>query len=308
MVPAYGSSSDNMSDGESSRTASYNDLVQNPNLFLDKLRDFLEKIGKTLEFPTVCGESLDLHQLFVAVTKRGGLQMVIKKRKAKEVTEAFNLKKPLTNAAYVVRRIYRRMLLEFEHVYFFGQPLSSFWEREEDVKRLVENGVHDQGIQLGSMIDEWIIDGKFDDGYLVTVKMGSQELKGVLYHSATRETPRRRKKKAKLSHVDSLRPKFRRSGYNFFFAEEHKRLKTAYAGQERSLLKEIGNNWRNLSPSDREIYQGKGAEDMERYKTDMAAYKSFVDSYAAGSVAATDDAVAEAEAEGEGEDEAEAGL
>ena len=49
LVPAYGSSSDNMSDGESSRTASYNDLVQNPNLFLDKLRDFLEKIGKTLE-------------------------------------------------------------------------------------------------------------------------------------------------------------------------------------------------------------------------------------------------------------------
>lgn len=51
MVPAYGSSSDIMSvDGESSRTASYNDLVQNPYLFLDKLRDFLEKIGKTLEW------------------------------------------------------------------------------------------------------------------------------------------------------------------------------------------------------------------------------------------------------------------
>ncbi|XP_009147492.1 putative high mobility group B protein 11 [Brassica rapa] len=311
MVPAYGSSSDIMSvDGESSRTASYNDLVQNPYLFLDKLRDFLEKIGKTLEFPTVCGESLDLHQLFVEVTKRGGLQMVIKKRKAKEVTEAFNLKKPLTNAAYVIRKNYLRMLFEFEHVYFFRQPFSSFWEREEDVKRLVEYSAHDKGIQLGSMIDEWTIDGKFDDGYLVTVKMGgSQELKGVLYHSAPRETPRRRKKKAKLSHVDSLRPKFRRSGYNFFFAEEHKRLKAAYAGQERSLLKEIGNNWRNLSPSDREIYQGKGAEDMERYKMDMAAYKSFLDSYnAAGSVAATDDAVAEAEVEAEAEYEAEAGL
>ena len=42
---------------------------------------------------------------------------------------------------------------------------------------------------------------------------------------------------------------------------------------------------------------------------DMAAYKSFVDSYnAAGSVAATDDAVAEAEVEAEAEYEAEAGL
>lgn len=50
-------------------------------------------------------------------------------RKAKEVISTFNLKKPLTNAAYVVKRHYLRMLFEFEHVYFFDQPLSSFWER-----------------------------------------------------------------------------------------------------------------------------------------------------------------------------------
>lgn len=40
----------------------------------------------------------------------------------------------------------------------------------------------------------------------------------------------------------------------------------------------------------------------------MAVYKSFVDSLAAGSVAATDNAVAKAEAADEAEDEAEAGL
>ncbi|KAJ0230378.1 putative high mobility group B protein 11 [Hirschfeldia incana] len=316
MVPAYGSSSDVMSDGESSCTVLYHDLVENPDLFWDKLRDFLQKIDKTLEFPAVCGESLDLHQLFVEVTKRGGLQMVIKNRKAKEVTTTFNLKKPLTNAAYVVRMIYLRMLLEFEHVYFFKQPISSFWEREQDVKRLVENGVHDKGIQLGSKI-EGIINGKFDNGYFVTMKMGSQELTGVLYHSATPETPRRRKKKANLTHVDSLRPKFHRSGYNFFFSEECKRLKAAYAGQGRSFINEIGNKWRNLSPSDREVYQEKGDKDIERYKREMAAYKSLVDIGAGGSVAATDDAVAatddavaeaEAEAQAEDEDEAETGL
>ncbi|CAF2269519.1 high mobility group B protein 10 [Brassica rapa] len=179
--------------------------------------------------------------------------------------------------------------------------------REEDVKRLVENGVHDKGIQLGSKI-EGIIDGKFDKGYLVTINMGPQELTGVLYHSAPSETPRRRKKKAKLCHVYSLRPKFPRSGYNFFFSEEYKRLKAANAEQEHYLAKEIGNNWRNLSPSDREVYQEKGAEDIERYKREMAVYKSFVDSLAAGSVAATDNAVAKAEAADEAEDEAEAGL
>lgn len=37
-------------------------------------------------------------------------------------------------------------------------------------------------------------------------------------------------------------------------------------------------------------------------------YKSFVDSFAAGSVATTDNAVANAEAADEAEDEAEAGL
>ncbi|KAF3559401.1 hypothetical protein F2Q69_00015757 [Brassica cretica] len=78
--------------------------------------------------------------------------------------------------------------------------------------------------------------------------------------------------------------------------------------KEHYLTKEIGNNWRNLSPSDREVFQEKGAEDMERYKREMAVYKSFVDSFAAGSVAATDNAVAKAEAADEAEDEAEAGL
>ncbi|XP_048610656.1 high mobility group B protein 10 isoform X1 [Brassica napus] len=199
---------------------------------------------------------------------------------------------------------------QFQLVPAYGSSSDNM--REEDVKRL-----HDKvlrffvmklsGIQLGSKI-EGIIDGKFDKGYLVTIKMGSQELTGVLYHSAPPETPRRRKKKAKLSHVYSLRPKFPRSGYNFFFSEEYKRLKAAYAGQEHYLTKEIGNNWRNLSPSDREVFQEKGAEDIERYKREMAVYKSFVDSFAAGSVAATDNAVAKAEAADEAEDEAEAGL
>ncbi|KAG2299325.1 hypothetical protein Bca52824_035797 [Brassica carinata] len=296
LVPAYGSSSDNMSEGESSRTALYDDLVKNPDYFWDKLLDFLEEIGKTPTFPTVCGESLDLHQLFVEVTSRGGLQMVIKNRQAKEVTRTFNLKKPLTNAAYVVRKNYLRMLLEFEHVYFFNQPLSSFSERV--LRSCIVKLSGNQVLLTGSRI-EGIIHGKFDSGYFVTIKMGSQELKGVLYHPSP-ETPRRCKKKAKLSHGGSLRPKFPRSGYNFFFSEEYKRLKAAYAGQERSLIKEIGNKWTNLSPSDREIYQGKGPEDMARYKRELAAYKSVIDSGVEGNVAvATDDAAAEVEAEAE---------
>ncbi|CAH8306180.1 unnamed protein product [Eruca vesicaria subsp. sativa] len=289
LVPAYGSSS----DGESSGPASYADLVRNPVLFWIKLGAFLEVLGKTLVYPTVCGESLDLYQLFVQVTARGGLEKVMENRKAKEVIGTFNFKKPTTNAAYIVRRNYLSMLFEFEHVYYHKKPLSSFWDRV--LKFCIVKLAGSQVLPLGSKI-KGVIDGKFDKGYFVTMKMGSQVLTGVIYHSFPPETPPRPKKKAKLSHVDSLRPKSHRCGYNFFFSEEYHRLKAAYAGQERSLIKEIGNKWRNLSLADREVYQVKGAKDLERYKSDMAAYKSFAASYEAGSVnAASDDAVAEAD-------------
>lgn len=50
LVPVYGSSLENMSDGESFRTALYIDLVEYPDLFWDILPDFLKKIGKTLKW------------------------------------------------------------------------------------------------------------------------------------------------------------------------------------------------------------------------------------------------------------------
>jgi len=113
------------------------------------------------------------------------------------------------------------------------------------------------------------IDGKFDSGYLVTMKLGSQELKGVLYHipqtpsqsQQTMETPsaivqssqRRHRKKSKLAVVDTQKPKCHRSGYNFFFAEQYARLKPEYHGQERSITKKIGHMWSNLTESEKQV-------------------------------------------------------
>ncbi|CAN8321748.1 unnamed protein product [Cochlearia groenlandica] len=314
LVPAYGSSSSSSEEdtksgdivsGDSSRMTTFDDLVRNSDLFLDKLRDFLGGFDKILRIPIVGGNSLDLHRLFVEVTNRGGIEKVIKERKCKEVIGTFNFKTTVTNAAYVLRKYYLTTLFEFEHVYYFQQPISSFWQREEAVKRLVEKSAnHDkvtQEVQPGSMVNG-IIDGKFHDGYFVTVKIGSEELKGVLYHIPDQkpfvETRIRRKKKPKPSQRDSSRPKSHRSGYNFFFSDQYKKLQPEFAGQGRCLIREIGNLWSNLSESDRQVYQEKGIEDVERYNIEMSEYRSLIESSAAENVAlnVTEDAVVNDEA------------
>lgn len=124
------------------------------------------------------------------------------------------------------------------------------------------------------------IDGKFDCGYLVSVKLGSEILSGVLYHpdhagpssslTAKPCTPftvqpqplphsnplpqphhsGRRKRKRR---GDPGRPKPNRSGYNFFFAEKHSMLKSLYPNREREFTKMIGESWNNLTPEERTV-------------------------------------------------------
>jgi len=116
------------------------------------------------------------------------------------------------------------------------------------------------------------IDVKFDGGYIVTVTVGSEELKGVLFHvpdnvsqsSHTEGTPSSQnhgggtsgshsRKRAKYTPRDPFRPKSNRSGYNFFFAENYALLKPSYHGQERAISKRIGFLWNNLSDAERQV-------------------------------------------------------
>ncbi|XP_010469537.1 PREDICTED: putative high mobility group B protein 11 [Camelina sativa] len=189
---------------DSSRTSMYEDLVQNPQLFWDTLRDFLESSGQHLtEIPVMDGNSLDLHRLFIEVTYRGGLQKVIKDRRCKEVIGLFNFKTVVTNATSVLRANYERTLLEFEHVYYFRAPRSTFKGIEKALKRPVrrsaKRGMDPQELKSGAKLTG-IIDGKFESGYLVTVKKGSEVFKGVLYPTpqAAPRTRKRMNKRAKL--------------------------------------------------------------------------------------------------------------
>ncbi|KAG2305717.1 hypothetical protein Bca52824_025465 [Brassica carinata] len=158
--------------------------------------------------------------------------------------------------------------------------------------------------QIGSVVDG-VIDGEFEGGYLVTMKFGSQVLKGVLYLSAKRPrcqpqetmgTPpsvmppasqRPAKKKARVTTVvDPQKPKCYKSGYNFFFPELYARLKPEYHGKEMIITKMIGPMWGNLYESEKQVYQDKGVKDVERYRTEMLEYKSAHEAGASASAAA----------------------
>ena len=137
-----------------------------------------------------------------------------------------------------------------------------------------------------------VIDGKCEDAYLVTVKMGSEELRGVLYELAPQQSHvvslnnantqgiaggvtkrRRRRKKSEIKRRDPAHPKPNRSGYNFFFAEQHARLKPLNPGKDREISRTIGELWNKLNDQEKSVYQGKAMEDKERYRAEMEEYR-----------------------------------
>ena len=122
-----------------------------------------------------------------------------------------------------------------------------------------------------------VIDGKFESGYLVTVTIGTEKLKGVLYEAPqtparqvpqyfsvitnnTESTPaaptvhrRRRRKKSEIKKRDPAHPKPNRSGYNFFFAEQHARLKPLHPGKDREISRMIGELWTKLKENEKAV-------------------------------------------------------
>lgn len=124
-----------------------------------------------------------------------------------------------------------------------------------------------------------VIDGKFESGYLVTVTIGSEKLKGVLYQapqnpvlpatqqhnsasvsvnhnntsSASLGVHRRRRKKSEIKRRDPAHPKPNRSGYNFFFAEQHARLKPLHHGKDREISRMIGELWNKLKEPEKAV-------------------------------------------------------
>ncbi|KAJ9545906.1 hypothetical protein OSB04_025613, partial [Centaurea solstitialis] len=240
--------------------ASHNDVVQDSSLFWETLRIFHRSMGSKLMVPVIGGKELNLHVLYIEVTKRGGFGKVVTLKKWREVSAIFGFSATTTSASYALRKRYLRFLYHYENTYFLTTESST-------------HSGHSSFQAIGT------IDTKFDNGYLVTMHLDSEILHGVLYHpqhnvsnnlDSTGLTKRRRKRR---NGGDPTRPKTNRSGYNFFFAEKHAELKSKYPLREREFTKMIGESWNNLSPVDKMVYQNQGLKDKERYQRELAEYK-----------------------------------
>ncbi|KAJ7957713.1 High mobility group B protein [Quillaja saponaria] len=304
--------------------AKYEDVAASPKLFMDTLEKLHASMGTKFMIPIIGGRELDLHRLFVEVTSRGGIEKVIKERRWKEVTAVFNFPSTATNASFVLRKYYGSLLNHYEQIYYFkapgwtasSDPLQSTSTAPVPVPRsqplhptVIQSAAFQQSManagefpgampasSVGSSV-VGVIDGKFETGYLVTVTIGSEKLKGVLYEHP--KTPglqvpqhysvlvnnnnnasgasivhrRRRRKKSEIKRRDPDHPKPNRSGYNFFFAEQHARLKPLHQGKDREISKMIGELWSKLKESEKEVYQEKAFRDKERYKAEMEDYR-----------------------------------
>lgn len=125
------------------------------------------------------------------------------------------------------------------------------------------------------------IEGKFDQGYLVTVTVGSEKLQGVLYHvPPTHRAPqhatvptyedtigaevriprgepkaggswRKRPRKEEMLKKDPNAPRPNRTGYNFFFAEQVSIFKAMFPDKDKDLSKMIGDAWNRLTEEEK---------------------------------------------------------
>uniref|UniRef100_A0A7I4E6M7 HMG box domain-containing protein n=1 Tax=Physcomitrium patens TaxID=3218 RepID=A0A7I4E6M7_PHYPA len=303
-----------------------------------------------MRIPKMGGKDLDLHVLYVEVTQRGGLQQVIKDRKWKEITGAFNFPRTTTSASYVLRKYYITLLHHYEQLYFFGSrgllvapptPLPAptpVTVKQIEYAPAVEPQVHSEEPEVINTEGKKVrkrkltpilpamapvnpvsavgnavsgaIEGKFEDGYLVTVTVGTEKLRGVIYHippgqrvpqhaqvvnyalspgaevtipeNVVPEKIRKRKLREELK-KDPNAPRSNRTGYNFFFAEERAKLKVIYPDKERELSRMIGDAWNSLTEEQKLPYQEKGVKDKERYEKEMREYKQLKISQTLGS-------------------------
>ncbi|KAG8070662.1 hypothetical protein GUJ93_ZPchr0006g42969 [Zizania palustris] len=266
--------------------AGHKDVVADAALFRAALERLHAHMGTKLKVPIIGGKDLDLHQLFKEVTSRGGIDKVKADNRWREVTASFIFPATATNASFMLKKYYMLLLYHFEQLYLFE---AQGWYQQEIDSRGIScidvkaEGQASQKRKRGSHscpsdptssdnVDvDVIIDGKFEHGYIVTVIMGSRSTKAVLYncteepvvptvapHVAINSVDlkggrRRRRRRKKLSTTDPRHPKPNRSGYNFFFQDQHRKLKPEYPGQDRLISKMIGERWNNLSPEDKAV-------------------------------------------------------
>ncbi|KAF3796853.1 High mobility group B protein 15 [Nymphaea thermarum] len=264
-------------------SATYEGVAANEAVFMETLERLHKSMGTKFMVPIMGGKALDLHRLFVEVTSRGGLEKVIRDRKWRDVIAVFNFPITITNASFVLRRYYISLLHHYEQVYFFrtqGCPVASAAQNPAALLGTAQvrstTPRKERRIEKASPVlspnhtVKGVIDGKFEYGYLVTVSIGSEKLRGVLYHSpvdmesahsyqingaSTSHTDQHHGRKRNRSRTkDPTRPKLKRSGYNFFFAEQYARLKPSYSAKDTAISQKIGLLWSKLTEEEKAVW------------------------------------------------------
>lgn len=256
--------------------ASHAEVSNDKHLFLTTLSQLHLYLGNTLKIPLMGGKELDLHLLYREVTRKGGLAQVTTQKSWKGVAKAFGLPPTITSASYILRKFYTGLLHHFEQLYFFcargplippSSVVAPSFPRGPRVariepelfgidmqltsevtpkkmgrsKRSVEEpeteAFEDPQEMLGQAVTG-TIHSKFDLGYFVTVQVGAETLKGILYHPPKGGNPHphsilepkaiadflTQHKMMQLSPGDPGNTE-ERLPYDYFFSEWHYRLK-----------------------------------------------------------------------------------
>ncbi|KAJ7513368.1 hypothetical protein O6H91_24G003300 [Diphasiastrum complanatum] len=302
--------------------AAHQDVVADRQLFFRTLTQFHAFFGTELVIPKIDGGELDLHLLYCQVTASGGLEQVIKLKKWDHIIMKFGLPTQVSGQPFFLRKHYSSLLHHYEQVYFFrregllvptpvplpspnpisvsrfnDQPTLAFGENMEPAKkrrRKTFDPAEMLGADAGKLVGRAVtgaIDGKFEHGYLVTVHVGTENLRGILYHvpkvNNTQQIaslpgptndivvqpsssdlqvglPRRKRRGRRMSKRDPNAPRLNRSGYNFYFAEQRSRLK--HLGSENAeITRIIGDSWQRLTEQER-------MRDKERYRMEKQVY------------------------------------
>ncbi|KAL8146998.1 high mobility group B protein 10-like [Apium graveolens] len=258
--------------------AHFTDIVQNRDLFLQKLENFHKSIGSKIKIPTIGGRPLDLHRFFVEVTNRGGMDKVINDRKWKEVFSVFNCPSTITGASFVLKNHYQSLLYHFEQVYYFRKNAPSVLDT--DSASTIVNGssarnhLEDSAsmhplpsvssiVEPGSILTG-TVDAKFEFGYAVTIEMGSEQWKGVLYHNRESVLPNNSEQNhtvisgSQTTYGDPLRFEENGSEYVRFYDETWNKLQRYYGYELDALNKKIWLIWSRLSDAEKQVYRSMG--------------------------------------------------
>lgn len=336
--------------------AEHDTLLASRDLFEEALGTFHGSLGRRLTVPHIEGQELDLYAFYREVTACGGLEQVIRDRRWREVARALNFPGSIINPSFVLRKHYIDLLYHFEKIYYFkahGQlpyppgplPAPLPIVKSIDDKIAYQNPVDSAhsvkkrrkvdptqlfGVNPGASVGHittGAIDGKFDNGYFITVVVGSEKLHGILYHVPTENASPQfatipglirsvgseldalglqvqvnKKKKETAPKKDPNAPRPAKKSYNFFYAEQCARLKKNHSPTHRELARMVADLWNNLSDNEKLPYIEQSRRERERYKREMEDYKKRLRVEAHGEVNIGSDTVDVVGQENEGPD------